>query len=76
MQPNTTQTRRIGRTQFYMIIVLAVILTTIAWLYIRMQTISTERAAQHKHSFYEYVVSRHIGRLKTIDTGTGLDPTS
>jgi hypothetical protein len=33
-----------------------------------------QRAAQHKHTFAEYVATQQVGTLSLIDTGTGIDP--
>ncbi|MCL6452354.1 MAG: hypothetical protein K6T78_01860 [Alicyclobacillus sp.] len=46
------------------------------WLYVYMQQVHAVRAAEHKHTFDEYVVTHHLGTLELIDSGTGLDAMS
>jgi hypothetical protein len=67
---------RVRKAQRNMLIAIAAILIVIGLLYAYMQNIAATRAAQHKHSFLEYVTTNHLGSLITIDSGTGLDPMS
>lgn len=41
-----------------------------------MRSISRIRSLEKQHTFYEYVVTHHIGYLEEIDDGTGMDPQS
>lgn len=59
-----------------MIVGAIVILLLAAWLDIEMRAIGRARAAEHQHTFTEYVQTHHLGTLVTIDDGTGIDPVS
>lgn len=67
---------RVIRNRAYMAITFLVVVGLFTWLLVEMNIIAGERAKAHKHSFYEYVVTHHIGKLEEIDDGTGLDPIS
>lgn len=71
-----TQIARIKRNRMYMIIVLIAIIAITSTLFYAIRVIGKERSAAHKHSFYEYIVTHHLGTLQEIDDGTGLDPLS
>lgn len=64
------------RSRIHMLIVLVLILLVTGLLFAYMLNLSAKRAAEHKHSFMEYVTTHHLGDLTEIDTGTGLDPMS
>ncbi|CAM3696126.1 hypothetical protein [Alicyclobacillus pomorum] len=68
--------RREKRSRLYMLVVFVGILVMMGFLYIAMKSITTQRLAEHKHSFMGYVTSNHVGKLVEIDSGTGLDPMS
>jgi DNA-binding transcriptional regulator YbjK len=68
--------RRKARSQVYLAIAIAVLALMMLGLYAYMRQVAAARAAAHKHSFYEYVVTHHIGQLTDIDTGTGIEPMS
>jgi hypothetical protein len=72
----TTAAARRRRNQRWMIAVVLIILAVSSLLYVYMKQVAAARAKEHKHSFYEYVLTNHIGTLTEIDTGTGLDPMS
>lgn len=55
-------------------IVAIVILLSGWYLESYMHKAAISRAKQHKHTFYEYVVTHNLGTLTLIDTGTGIDP--
>jgi len=65
--------RRNRRARLTIIAMIVVILLAGWYLYIDMQKIGVQRAQQHKHTFYEYVTTHHLGNLVLIDSGTGLD---
>lgn len=64
------------RTRIVMLVVLVCILAAFAEVYVFMRKTGAQRAAEHKISFYEYVVQHHVGQLTDIDDGTGFDPNS
>jgi hypothetical protein len=67
---------RVVRNRAYIVITFLVIVALSAWLLAEINIIAEQRAKAHKHSFYEYVVTHHIGKLEEIDDGTGLNPLS
>ncbi|MCL6547628.1 MAG: hypothetical protein K6T30_01815 [Alicyclobacillus sp.] len=69
-------TRRVRRTRVWMVVILLILAGVSSSLYIAMRQIAAERERQHKQSFYQYVVTHHIGSLQEIDDGTGFDPVS
>ncbi|MCL6515926.1 hypothetical protein [Alicyclobacillus sp.] len=69
-----TEARRRRRSQVYLILSITVLAAMLLGLYLYMRQVAAARAAEHKHSFYEYVISHHIGQLTDIDTGTGIEP--
>lgn len=64
------------KTRVLMVVILILILSTVGVLYLVMKNMSKQAQQENKHTFYEYVVTHHIGRLVLIDDGTGLDPAS
>lgn len=72
--PDDSLKRKSRRTRVYIIIVALLIAAAGGYLYVYMKQTAALRASQHKHSFYEYVVTHQLGKLTLIDTGTGIDP--
>jgi hypothetical protein len=64
------------RNRAYIVVTFLVIVALSAWLFVEIDVIAGQRAKAHKHSFYEYVLTHHIGKLEEIDDGTGLNPLS
>ncbi|MBX5435979.1 MAG: hypothetical protein IRZ33_02025 [Alicyclobacillaceae bacterium] len=71
-----TAKARSRRNRLWMIVSLVVLVGIAASLYAAMRQIAAQRAREHKQSFYQYVVTHHIGSLQEIDDGTGFDPVS
>lgn len=71
---STASRQRATQTKLYMLIVFTAIVCAIGGLYLYMEKVAKQRAAENKHSFYQYVVTHHIGQLQDIDDGTGFNP--
>lgn len=74
--PEVSPKRRTRRTQMGIIIFVLALAVAGGYLYVYMKQTARTVAAQHKHTFYEYVVTHKLGTLAEIDTGTGIDPMS
>jgi len=76
LENTATHNARIKRNRIYMIVVFIAIVVVTSTLFFAIRVIGAQRAVAHKHSFYQYIVTHHIGTLQEIDDGTGLDPLS
>lgn len=65
--------RRNHRARLYIVLMIVVIALAGWYLDSYMNKVAGQRAQQHKQTFYQYVVTHHLGKLLLIDSGTGLD---
>jgi len=75
MEPTINGLKK-SKNRLLMIFILVIILILCGSLYYEIGVIAKRRRLEHKHVFYQYVVTHHVGQLTEIDGGTGLDPLS
>lgn len=61
-------------TRLLMFSFLVIILAVVSSLFLALRRAEVRAAAEHRHTFVEYVVQHQLGKLVLIDDGTGLDP--
>lgn len=67
---------RVKRNYVYISLVVVGICAAMGYLLISMSHIAKQKKQAHAHTFFQYVVTHHIGTLTEVDDGTGLDPQS
>lgn len=76
MESSTAVKRQNFKTKIGIIAVLLGTTALVLSLLPVMDRMGAQRQREGKHSFDQYVLTHHLGKLTLIDTGTGLDPIS
>jgi hypothetical protein len=63
----------VRRNQWWMVLICVVLLGLMGSLYAFMRHEAETRQSAHRVSFYEYVVTHHLGELEDLADGTAID---